>query len=74
MLSGVPGQWLEQYKFLKGKRNGTAVAPAAEGFCQACHMQIPPQLYNELQRNDHLIACPSCHRILYFGPHHDLKP
>ena len=28
-------------------------------------MRVAPQLANEIYRNTRVIACPSCHRILY---------
>ncbi|MGH7828550.1 MAG: C4-type zinc ribbon domain-containing protein [Candidatus Binatia bacterium] len=33
--------------------------------CQGCYMNIPPQLWNEILKNERLNLCPSCHRILY---------
>jgi uncharacterized protein len=56
---------LKQYEFLKERLKGIAVAEAREAACRGCHMQIPPQLYNELHRQDRIITCPSCLRILY---------
>jgi predicted nucleic acid-binding Zn-ribbon protein len=47
-------------------RRGLAVVPVVRGACQGCHMKIPPQLYNLLQRGTSLEACPSCHRIIYW--------
>ncbi|HET6282400.1 MAG TPA: C4-type zinc ribbon domain-containing protein [Polyangia bacterium] len=29
-------------------------------------MNIPPQLYNVLQRGLSIETCPSCHRIIYW--------
>ncbi len=43
-----------------------AVAGVVNGVCQGCHMNIPPQLYNELQRQDDLKICPLCQRIIYW--------
>ncbi|MEE4261116.1 MAG: C4-type zinc ribbon domain-containing protein [Desulfobacteraceae bacterium] len=34
--------------------------------CQGCYMNIPPQMYNELQRGISLKYCPSCERIIYW--------
>jgi hypothetical protein len=28
-------------------------------------MNIPPQLYNDLMKEDKLISCPTCHRIMF---------
>lgn len=60
---------LKQYEFLKDRLRGVAVAEVRDGTCLSCHMQIPPQMYNELHRQDKIIPCPSCLRILYLaGP------
>ncbi|MBI5583233.1 MAG: hypothetical protein HY892_05380, partial [Deltaproteobacteria bacterium] len=58
--------YLEKYEFLRARLQGLAMAEARQGACLVCHIHIPPQMYNELQRRDRLITCPSCHRILYF--------
>lgn len=34
--------------------------------CLGCHMNIPPQKYNEIQRCDSIHFCPNCHRIIYW--------
>jgi predicted nucleic acid-binding Zn-ribbon protein len=57
---------LGKYEFLRDRLQGLAMAEARQGACLVCHIHIPPQMYNELQRRDRLIACPNCHRILYF--------
>ncbi|MBA4394542.1 MAG: hypothetical protein C0407_13395 [Desulfobacca sp.] len=60
---------LKQYEFLKGRLRGMAVAEVKEAACLGCNMHIPPQLFNDLHRQDRIITCPSCLRILYlFGP------
>ena len=48
------------------QRDGQAVAGVIDAVCQGCHMNIPPQLYNELQRQDDLKICPLCQRIIYW--------
>jgi len=46
-------------------RRQPAVAPVRAGCCQECNMNLPPQLFIELQKYREVIHCPSCHRILY---------
>ena len=46
--------------------DGVGVAAVRRAVCQGCHMNIPPQLYNELQRRDSIKNCPLCHRIIYW--------
>lgn len=52
------------------QRQGIAVAQtAAGGLCSVCHVRLRPQVYNTVLRNDTIVQCESCHRILYFsGP------
>ena len=57
---------LKRYEIIKGKRNGLAVVSVWKEVCEGCHVNIPPQLYNELQQTTELISCPNCNRILYW--------
>ena len=52
---------------VKKRVRGLAVVPARQEICTGCHMNIPPQLYNELQRFDELRFCPHCRRIVYWS-------
>lgn len=45
---------------------GLAVVEAKEEICLGCNMNFPPQLFVELKKNEEIIQCPQCHRILYF--------
>ncbi|MDR2406140.1 MAG: C4-type zinc ribbon domain-containing protein [Deltaproteobacteria bacterium] len=54
-----------KYKKASEGRPGRALAAVENSTCLACHMNIPPQLYNELHRNDKIMLCPHCHRIMY---------
>ena len=49
-------------------RKGLAVAEARDGLCTVCHVRLRPQIFNEVRRNDSLIQCESCTRILYYVP------
>ena len=45
---------------------GNAVVPVQDAVCHGCFVNIPPQMYNELQRCDKLRMCPNCQRIIYW--------
>ena len=49
-------------------RKGIAIAEARDGLCVVCHVRLRPQVFNEVRRNDQLIQCDSCTRILYYVP------
>lgn len=56
---------LKKYQQIK-KRISPAVSLASEnGVCQECNVNIPPQLFIELQKFQQIISCPRCYRILY---------
>jgi predicted nucleic acid-binding Zn-ribbon protein len=57
---------LKRYTVLKERRNGIAVVLVKNEGCQGCYVNIPPQMYNEVQKNKEIIVCPNCHRILYW--------
>jgi predicted nucleic acid-binding Zn-ribbon protein len=57
---------LKKYEVIKNVNHGLAVVSAWKETCNGCHMNIPPQLYNELLESvDDLIRCPNCRRIIY---------
>jgi hypothetical protein len=57
---------LKKYEAIKLLNNGLAVAPVWKEVCEGCHMKIPAQLYNEVQKFIELYACPNCNRIIYW--------
>jgi predicted nucleic acid-binding Zn-ribbon protein len=57
---------LKKFDLIKTRRNGYAVVAAWNEVCSGCHMNIPPQMYNDLRKSDALILCPHCSRILYW--------
>lgn len=59
--------FLKRYLTVK-KVRGNAVAEMSNGICTACHMSVPPQLNIRVLKQEELIMCPNCHRILYVRP------
>ncbi len=62
----IPKQLLKRYDFIREKRQGIAITEVRQGVCQACHMNLPPQKFIELQMDKELMTCPHCQRIIYF--------
>ena len=52
------------YNTLKEKRQ-VGVVRVKNETCQGCFLNIPPQTYIEVQKNNALIQCPHCNRILF---------
>lgn len=53
------------YENIKANARGIAIVQVKNCICTGCHMNIPPQMYNELHRENELRTCPHCHRMLY---------
>jgi predicted nucleic acid-binding Zn-ribbon protein len=65
--AGIDAALLKTYNTVKlTQNNAVAIIAVIEAVCQGCHMNIPPQMYNELQRGDHLTKCPMCQRLIYW--------
>jgi predicted nucleic acid-binding Zn-ribbon protein len=58
---------LKKYLYLRDRKAGQAISPVLGGVCQICHMNIPPQAFNELIRGDSLMTCNNCNRIIYWA-------
>lgn len=58
---------LRKYEAVRKKR-GSGLAVAREGMCTACHISLPPMLYQRIMHQAELFQCPSCQRILYLAP------
>ncbi|RJX35885.1 MAG: hypothetical protein C4525_02445 [Desulfarculus sp.] len=67
IVGQVEAPLLKEYDFIRQARDGVALSPVSQGICTVCHMGIPPQQYNELQRMDKIMTCPSCRRLIYWA-------
>jgi hypothetical protein len=56
------------YDSAYSRRQGIAVAEARDGICTICHVRLRPQVFNDVRKNDAIVQCDSCQRILYFVP------
>ncbi len=67
LCDGIEQKLMEQYDFIRARRQGLALAGVSQGTCLVCRIQLPPQQFNELLRGDKLMSCPSCSRIIYWA-------
>ena len=63
----IPNQLTEQYERIASVRNGIALAQARDQSCQACHVKLRPQLFNDIKTHQQIVTCESCNRILYYA-------
>ena len=68
-MKAIPPQLAAQFEQIAHARKGLAIAVATrDGLCSACHVRLRPQVFQEVRRNDKIIQCFSCNRILYYIP------
>ena len=56
------------------KVRGTAVARAVDERCTVCQVRLRPAVFVVVRRNDQIVQCDSCQRILYFIPPAAARP
>jgi predicted nucleic acid-binding Zn-ribbon protein len=61
---------LELFERVLKARQGIAVAPAIDGHCSICHVRLRPQVYNTILKNEAIVQCDHCQRVLYFAGVH----
>ena len=68
VAAAVSREALSVFDRIAHGRKGQAMAEARDGLCTVCHVRLRPQVFNQARRNDSIIQCDSCTRILYFVP------
>jgi hypothetical protein len=66
MASRIEPPVLSQYGKLLATKAGFAIAEARGESCSGCYMSIPPQVFVNVKKNESIITCPHCSRILYY--------
>jgi predicted nucleic acid-binding Zn-ribbon protein len=66
MAARIKPAILTQYQKLIISKGGVAIAEARGESCSGCYMSIPPQVFVNVKKNENIITCPHCARILYY--------
>jgi predicted nucleic acid-binding Zn-ribbon protein len=66
LIENIDARLLARYERIKARSGGIAIALVNNATCSECHLGIPPQMYNELQKQDTVQLCPNCQRIIYW--------
>jgi hypothetical protein len=68
LVGAIDPKVLGTFELVAKRRNGLAVAEARDGICTICHVRLRPQVFNTIRRNEEIIQCDTCQRILFFVP------
>jgi predicted nucleic acid-binding Zn-ribbon protein len=63
--ASVSSDLVSQYDRVRKHRGGIGVAAARNEVCEICKVRIRPQVFQEIKKNNQIIACDACQRILY---------
>ncbi len=66
LVPTIPGNLVAIFDRVMRYHKLAAVAEAREGRCSICNVRLRLQMYNDIRRNDTIIQCDNCHRILYY--------
>lgn len=73
LLTQIQSELLDLYHRIKQKRPEMTVVAVENSCCTGCHMNIPPQLFNEIKKCQKIITCPHCNRILFWEGNHETE-
>jgi predicted nucleic acid-binding Zn-ribbon protein len=68
IAAGVDPHVMATFDLVSRRRNGVAMAEAKQGRCTLCQVRLRPQVFNTVLRNEQILQCDSCQRILYYTP------
>ena len=66
--AAVDAPVMARYEQLLKARKMLAVAAIDGERCTACNVRLRPAVVQQIRRNDGIVLCDSCQRILYFVP------
>jgi uncharacterized protein len=61
----ISADLLPRYERVRKFRGGIGISAARDYVCEVCQVRIRPQVFQEIRKNDQIIACDACQRILY---------
>jgi len=64
LLPKINDRLLTMYDRIRKAKRGTAVVVVVRGACGGCYRHLPPQRLSEIKRNNKMVSCESCGRIL----------
>jgi uncharacterized protein len=68
LVAGITPPVMATFERIAKARQGVAMAEARDGICVVCHVRMRPQVFLNVRRNEEILQCDSCSRILYFVP------
>jgi predicted nucleic acid-binding Zn-ribbon protein len=68
IVSQMSATTVQRYERARKARRGIALAEVVEGRCNVCQMALRLQYFQDLKKEDQILSCESCQRLLYYNP------
>jgi uncharacterized protein len=65
LAAGVDPVSLARYERVFAHWKADAIVGIEDRTCRGCHMNLPPQVIQDVKRGDKLVSCTFCNRFLY---------
>jgi hypothetical protein len=66
--AGMEPKLYTEYERVRKKTKNTPIADATDGRCSACQIALRPQFFQDLRKQDKVMFCESCSRLLTYNP------
>ncbi len=66
LIADIDAEWLSRYDRTFKHHPDFALVPVDQAACGGCHMKLPPQVVQNVKRNQAMVCCSFCGRILYW--------
>ena len=67
VASQLPENARRLFDGIRAKR-GIAVVQMINGHCAECHVRVRPMVLGTVKKNDDIVQCDNCARIIYYVP------
>ncbi len=71
ITAGLDEEVIYKFEKIVKKKDGIGIVSIRSGVCMGCNMTLPPQFINDVRREEEIIFCPNCSRILYYYDHEE---
>jgi predicted nucleic acid-binding Zn-ribbon protein len=68
MVPQMAATTVQRYERARKARKGIAMAEVVDGRCSACQIALRLQYFQDLKKDDQILSCESCQRLLYYNP------
>jgi hypothetical protein len=66
ILPQIPPDQRNIYLNIFKENDSIALSPVKGEFCTMCHVRVRPQMLNEIKKEEKIILCENCGKILYW--------